>query len=208
VAIKFAASLDGKIATKTGHSKWITNEKARVFARTLRSHYQAVLVGIKTILCDDPHLGVRIKGRKDPVRIILDSNLTIPLKSQVLRDDNVIIATTTKADQAKRRKLTDKGITLMEFDSQQIPLTKLLQALKSWGIISILVEGGGAVLGSFIDDKLIDKVYAFYGPLLIGGEQAVSAIGGQGPATLKEAYLLKDIQLKRFADNLMISGYL
>ena len=103
IAIKFAGSLDGKIATHTGNSKWITNEPARLFARKLRGEYQAILVGINTVIRDNPHLGTRLAGKKDPVRIILDSNLQIPLNSQVLRDNNVIIATTTHAPEEKKK---------------------------------------------------------------------------------------------------------
>ncbi len=181
VAIKFASSLDGKIATQTGDSKWITNEKCRKFARELRGQYQAVVVGINTVLQDNPHLGVRIRGRKDPLRIILGSRAQIPKMAQVLRDQNFLIV--------KSKKIED-----------------LLSLLREKGVISILVEGGGKTLGSFIDAKLVDKVYAFHAPILIGGEKAVS-IGGKGAQTIQDALHLKDISYKKFDDNLLITGY-
>lgn len=182
IALKFAASLDGKIATFSGESKWITNERAREYARKLRVQYQAVLVGIKTVIRDDPHLGVRIKGKKDPVRIILGSKSKIPPNSQVLRDKNVIIF-------------------------KPSTIAKLLKILKEKEIISVLVEGGSTVLGSFLDEGLVDKVYAFYAPLLIGGEKGVTAIGGKGVATVSKALHLKNTSIKKFDDNFLITGY-
>lgn len=181
VAVKFAASLDGKIATRTGDSKWITNQKAREYARGLRSEYQAVLVGVNTIIKDDPHLGVRIKGKKDPLRVVLGSKQQIPRDSQVLRDQNILF-----------------------IPAKKIP--DLLAALYKKEIISILVEGGGKTLGRFVDSGLIDKVYAFQTPVLIGGKEAIS-IGGKGAQTLKEALYLKNISFKKFGDNLLTIGY-
>lgn len=206
VAVTFSASLDGKIATRTGDSKWITNEQARNYAHKLRSHYQAILVGINTVVKDNPHLGVRIKGKKDPIRIILDSTLKIPLNSQVLRDTNVIIATTNKADKEKINILNKKGIETIIFNSHSIPLPELLKELKKRKIISILVEGGGQILGSFVDAKFIDKVYAFHAPILIGGEKGVSAIQGKGSLTIEDALKLENVSTKYFGDTLFTVG--
>ena len=103
VALKFAASLDGKLATRTGDSKWITSEPARRYARRLRGTYQAIVIGVETVIADDPHLGARTKGLPDPLRIVLDSTLRIPLRAKVLRDSNVIIATTKRASARKKR---------------------------------------------------------------------------------------------------------
>jgi len=201
VAITFSTSLDGKIAARSGHSKWITNQQARNYARSLRSRYQAILVGINTILKDDPHLGIRMKGKKDPLRLILDSTLKIPLSSQVLRDNNVLIATTKKANKEKMKTLMAKGITILTFDGGKIALADLLEEF------SILVEGGGSVLGSFVDARLVDKIYAFQAPILIGGEKAVSAIKGEGVTAINEALRLKNVTWRRFDDNLLTVGY-
>ncbi len=206
VAIKFAASLDGKIATYTDSSKWITNEKARVYARGLREQYQAILVGINTILTDNPNLDIRIKGKKDPIRVIVDPKLQIPLNSKVLRNNNAIIATTTKADKNKLKQLESRSFTILIFNSGYIPIPKLLSKLKEKEIISIFVEGGGETLGNFVDSKIIDKVYAFHAPILIGGKNALS-IGGKGAQTIQEALRLKDVSLKKFGDNLLTTGY-
>lgn len=206
VAIKFAASLDGKMATRTGNSKWITNESARKYARGLRAKYQGLVVGINTILADNPNLGARLKGKKDPIRIILDPKLQIPLNSQVLRDHNVIIATTIKADQIKKEQLENKSFTVLVFNDDHIKIPQLLSALREREIISILIEGGGETLGSFLDAGVVDKVYAFHAPILIGGKDAIS-IGGKGVGTVKKAVHLRNTSLKKFDDNLLITGY-
>lgn len=206
VAIKFAASLDGKIATRTGDSKWITNEKARNYARSLRIKYQAVLVGINTILADNPNLGAKVKNKKDPIRIILDPQLQIPLNAEVLRDANVIIATTKQAPLHKKQQMQNKGFTILDFKSRQIQINKLLSILKEQGVISLLIEGGGETLGSFIDSRIIDKVYIFHAPMLLGGKNAIS-IKGKGIETIQKAIRLKNISFRKFDDNLLTTGY-
>lgn len=182
IAIKFAASLDGKIATHTGSSKWITNEKARKFARSLRGKYQAILVGVNTLIKDNPHLGVRIRGKKDPVRVIPSAGLHLPPDAQVLRDQNFIMVNTKK-------------------------IPAFLSLLREKDIISILVEGGGKTLGFFFDAKVVDKVYAFHAPIIIGGKKAVSAVEGEGFTTIQQALHLKNVSHQRFDDNLLTIGY-
>ena len=207
IALKFATSLDGKIATKTGDSKWITNEKARNLARQLRGIYQSVLIGIGTVIADNPHLGTKQKGKKDPLRIVLDSKLRIPLDSLALRDNNILIVVTKAADQNKKERLQNQGIEVLEYETESISLRKLLEDLYKREIISVLVEGGESVLGSFFDERLVDKVYAFQAPILIGGKKAVTAIGGEGISTITEAIKLKHVTFKRFEDNLLSIGY-
>ncbi len=207
IALKFASSLDGKIATRIGDSKWITNEKARKFARELRSQYQAVLVGVNTVTRDNPHLGVRINGGKDPLRIILDPYLRIPITSQVLRNNNVLIVTTSQASKNKLDLLKHNNITTLRLSDCEIPLQKLLAYLKEKEIISLLVEGGSKTLGYFVDEKLFDKVYAFYSPIIIGGEKAVSVAGGVGSDLIGESIYLKNTSIKKLDDNFLLIGY-
>lgn len=207
IAIKFAASLDGKIATRTGDSQWITNSKARAWARSLRGVYQAVLVGVQTIIRDNPHLGVRQKGKKDPLRIVLDSTLKTSLSSKVLRDTNVLIVTTKRAACRKKQKLIQKGITVLELGNSTILLEELLGELYKRRIVSILIEGGGEVIGSFVDRKLVDKLYVFHAPIIIGGEKAISAVRGRGVSTLNEAIYLENLSQQRFSDNHLTIGY-
>lgn len=223
IAIKFAASLDGKIAAKTGDSKWITNEKARSYARKLRRHYQSVLVGINTILKDDPSLGItpcaefgaRVKAgtsaieceKKEPLRIILDPSLKIPLNSQVLRDNNVIIVTTMFANKKNLEMLKKRAVPFRCYKNKIIPLPRLLDDLKKQEIISILVEGGGETIGHFIDKGLVDKLYAFYSPIIVGGKKAVTAVSAEGIKNLKSAIRFSNISFKHFGDNFLLSGY-
>lgn len=207
IALKFASSLDGKIATKIGDSKWITNEKARQFARGLRGQYQAVLIGVNTVIQDDPHLGIRVRGKKDPLRIIIDPKLRIPLQSQVLRDKNVLLVTTSQVHDKKFRQLEQKNINILRFSDKQMLLRNLLTYLREKEIISLLVEGGSKTLGFFVDEKLFDKVYAFYAPIIIGGEKAKSSIEGKGIDNLKAAIHLKNISFKKFNDNFLMIGY-
>lgn len=183
VAIKFAASLDGKIATRTGDSKWITNEKARMFARRLRGEYQAILVGVNTVLKDNPNLGTRIRGLKDPLRVILDPHQKIQKNAEVFRDDNVLVI------------------------NKKIAIADLLEFLKQKNIISVLVEGGGKTIGGFVDAGLVDKAYAFHAPIIIGGEKSVSSVSGVGFGTIKEALHLKDVKFNKFEDTMLTTGY-
>lgn len=207
IAIKFAGSLDGKIATASHDSKWITNEKARSYARNLRSHYQAIVVGINTIIDDNPHLGTRLPGRADPLRIIFDSTLRVPLKSQVLRDTNALIITTKRANNARQKILAGRGIPIFVCSGDHITLPEVMKELMKREIISVFIEGGGTVLGSFVDNTLVDKVYAFYGPIIIGGSDSVAAIGGKGAPTISQSLHLSNLSYKKLDDTFLITGY-
>jgi diaminohydroxyphosphoribosylaminopyrimidine deaminase/5-amino-6-(5-phosphoribosylamino)uracil reductase len=206
ITLKFAASLDGKIATRTGDSKWITNEKERAYARSLRAEYHAILVGINTVLQDNPNLGARQIGKKDPLRIILDSTLKIPMNSDVLRDNNVLIVTTKKADEKKLEDLQKKPIAVLRFQNDIISIPDLMKELYKKEIVSIFIEGGAETLGSFADAKIVDRVYACYAPIIIGGRGAVSAVKGEGVAKVLDALHLHDIHIKKFDDNFVVIG--
>ncbi|TSC86588.1 MAG: 2,5-diamino-6-hydroxy-4-(5-phosphoribosylamino)pyrimidine 1'-reductase [Parcubacteria group bacterium Gr01-1014_8] len=205
VALKFAASLDGKLATRRGDSKWITNERARAHARRLRGAYQAVLIGIETVIADDPHLGVRTRGLRDPLRIVLDSDLRISLSARVLRDSHVVIATTKNASARKRKQLTHRGIRVLTFSGGRISPEALFAALRKMNVISVLVEGGGAVLGSIIDADSADRIYVFYAPILIGGKRAV-VIGGRGADRISNALRVAQVSVHHFGDNILVTG--
>jgi len=206
VILKFAASLDGKIATRTHDSKWITNEKARLFARQLRAENQAILVGINTVLHDNPNLGTRIKNTRDPLRVILDSTLKIPLDSDVLRDENVLIFTTAKATKENLEKLRQKGITVVSLQKDIIEVSDVLTELYARGVVSLFVEGGAEAHGSFVDARVVDRVYVCYAPILIGGRDAISAVKGEGVAKVAQALRLKDLVIKKLDDNLLLTG--
>jgi diaminohydroxyphosphoribosylaminopyrimidine deaminase/5-amino-6-(5-phosphoribosylamino)uracil reductase len=197
--------LDGKLATKTHDSKWITNDNARKYARGLRASHQTVLVGSNTVLRDDPHLGARNVKKKDPTRIVLDTELKTPINSKVYRDSNAIVLAGKKVSAAKINQFRDKKITVHQFDSEKIEIHEVLKYLAAQKIISILVEGGGEVIGSFVDSKLVNEVYAFYAPIIVGGGKARS-ISGIGVEKIQEAIKIKNPKLKKIDDNFLIYG--
>ncbi len=206
VAIKYAASLDGKIATKSGDSKWITNEEAREYARGLRGKYQAILVGANTVVADDPHLGARSKSAKDPLRIILDPNLKSPVESKVFRDVNALVVTTDNSPSDHVSVFEKSNIPMLSYSGSQIDIDILLTDLAERDIVSIFVEGGGATFTHFLDSKCVDKLYGFYAPILIGSD----GIGFAPPAaasTVKDSLHLTSVSHTSFGDNFLISGY-
>ena len=192
ITIKVAATLDGKIATVRKEAKWITDTRARTMGRGLRMENQAVLVGIGTVLVDDPHLGARNKDLHNPWRVVLDSRLRIPLNAQVVKSKKLIVAVTEGASNRKKLALQDCGVEVWRFPGKHhVPLKALLRKLARRGIISILVEGGGKILGSFFDQKLVDKIHWFLSPKIIGAADAISAIEGNRVTRLVDAMDLK-----------------
>jgi len=208
IAVKFAASLDGKIATSTGDSKWITGQRAREYARKLRGKYQAICVGATTVVRDNPHLGIRTKGLRDPFRIVLDPHLRTSPASQVYRDENAMIFISKSIDPGKKVVFERKGIQVVPVSSYPFDIKEIMHYLYGQEIVSILVEGGATTLGSFFDAKLVDKVYAFNSPIIIGGKNGLSAIGGEGATFVKNAHRLKQITRKQFGDDQLTVGYL
>lgn len=205
VTLKIATSLDGKIATKNGESKWITCLKSRKYVHKLRSQNDAILTGINTILSDNPHLGVRHVKGKDPIRIILDSKLRIPLNSKVLRDKNVLLVTTNACNKQKLQKLKAKNHKIKIFN-KKIDLKKLLKYLGKEKITSVLIESGSEITGSFIDNKLVDKVYFFIAPKIIGGNKAKTAIGGQGISRIQNTVKVENWKVGTVGRDLLIIG--
>lgn len=202
VALKIAMSLDGKIATKTGESKWITSISSRRLVGKIRSLHDAILVGKNTVLQDDP----RLSASNKPVRIILDSSFEIPLNASVFRNSRAVLITTSSAPIKKIYALQKKGITVKIFPGK-IRLAPLLGwLLKEKRIASILVEGGSEVFGSFIDKKFADYVYCFIAPKIIGGMKAKAAIGGVGISRLKDALSLSQMRLQRINQDIFIEA--
>ncbi len=206
VTAKVATSLDGKIATRTGQSKWITDEVARRRARLLRAEHQAVLVGIKTVLSDDPHLGPREPGATEPWRIVLDSRLRIPLDSQVVKSGRCIVACTTKASAARKARLERVGVRVFSFRGKRVPLRALLKRLAKEEIISLMVEGGGEVLGSFFDVHLVNRVCWFLSPIILGSSRSRVAVAGIGASRLDQATRLQDATIEKVGNSWLITG--
>ncbi|WP_449241306.1 bifunctional diaminohydroxyphosphoribosylaminopyrimidine deaminase/5-amino-6-(5-phosphoribosylamino)uracil reductase RibD [Desulfoscipio gibsoniae] len=214
VVLKTAMSLDGKIATVKGESQWITGAKAREYVHRLRDRYDAILVGVGTVLADDPSLTARLPdgGGKDPIRIILDSKARTPINARVINRSSAaptIIATTSGAPPEKVRLLKEAGVQILEVSGGEggIEPAALLRELGRREITSVLVEGGARVNGSFITAGLADKVYWFIAPKLIGGSSAPGPVGGPGIIALREALSIRDIKLRRYGEDICIEGY-
>lgn len=201
VSIKVAMSLDGKIATRANDSKWITSEESRAYVRDLRDSHDAILVGINTLLKDNPMLSGK---KRNPRRIVLDSTLRINTNSRFLRNKNVLIITTDRAPKNKLDFLRKRGYPIKIF-KRKISIYPLLRFLGKIGISSILVEGGSAIFGSFIDARAIDKCYFFIAPKIIGGKTAKTAVSGVGVGKLNQS-LRFSYKLQKIGEDVMIEG--
>ncbi len=212
VILKAAVSLDGRIATRTGDSKWISNERSRLLVHQLRNQADGVLVGIRTVITDDPLLTVRLpRGKiKDPLRIVLDPQLRIPPKARILEGPaRTLIVSGTKIRNPKRRTLEQKGVEILTLPDRggQISIKKLLIRLGRRGITSLVVEGGAEVYGSFLKERLVDKLFVFIAPCLIGGRKAIGMIGGAGITRMTEAIRLKEMSVKPWSGDILVEAY-
>ena len=211
IHLKIAQSLDGRIATQHGNSKWITNQNALRRVHQWRSEYDAVLVGINTVLKDNPSLNVRLVEGRNPYRILLDDHLQIPLDSHLVTDNEshkTIIFTSKSEKDADARKLSKLGIKVFQTANDQqkfVDLTKVLKQLTDLKISSILVEGGGEIFTSFIRQKLFDKVTFFIAPMMIG--TGVQSVGDLGIESLVDAVKLKNVKIEILDQQAIIEGY-
>lgn len=193
ITLKAAMTLDGKIATVTGRSKWITGELARRDAHRLRATHDAIVVGIGTVLADDPRLTARIRGARDPIRIVLDSRLRTPPSARLLPKrggPQTIIATSDRAPKSRALALVNAGAEVWRFTLQRdgrVPLDKLVKRLGAANVLSLLVEGGGEVHASFVARRLVDQLVLYVAPKIVGGP-APSWVGGAGVRSLTAAF--------------------
>jgi len=205
ITLKSGMTLDGKIATRSGQSKWITSEESREIAHHLRNINDAILVGINTVNTDDPSLTCRIEGGRDPLRIIIDSRLSISLDAKVLADENVIIITSEKHDKKKHCQLEDKA-RIWVLGKEKVDLEKLVAKLGKEGISSVLVEGGSQVNSSFIKDNLIDKIILFIAPKIFSGRDT-AVFGGKGIDSITDALDMRIDTVEAIGEDLMLTVY-
>jgi len=213
VTLKAAMSLDGKIATGSGQSRWISGELSREYVQELRRSVDAVIVGIGTVLSDDPRLTYRHKSSgKTPMRIILDSKARTPLDARVMKDKaaGTIIAVTSSAPGAKVVKLKKAGAEVITCKAKngKVDLKALMTELGKRGILSVMLESGGRLSGAAIEAGIVDKVIIFIAPKIIGGEKAPSPVEGKGVTDLINARHLRDVTVKRLGHDIVVEGYI
>jgi diaminohydroxyphosphoribosylaminopyrimidine deaminase/5-amino-6-(5-phosphoribosylamino)uracil reductase len=210
--LKIAQTLDGKIATATGESKWITGEEARREGHRLRNRHDAILVGINTVLKDDPALTARIPEGRDPVRIIVDSRLRVPLTAKVLTQPSMartIIATLASAPKTKVSKVLATGaeVLFVKNDRGRVDLRDLMRQFGKRDIMSVLIEGGAEVHAAALKAGIVDKVVIFIAPMLMTGKDSLCSIGGISPKKLAQSIKLRDIVLRQVGKDIMVEGY-
>lgn len=214
VIVKTAVTADGKTATRTGRSRWITGEKARGFVHRLRHNSDAIAVGIDTVLRDDPRLTARLEGGggRDPVRVIVDSRARLPLDARVINSASraaVLLATTAAAPPDKLRALEEKGVEILQLPEREgrVDLAALMRKLGERGICQLLVEGGGNLNYSLLEAGLVDKLMLFIAPLIVGGRESPTSFEGSGVAGLDQAWRLGDLEIKQYDGDLLLIGY-
>ena len=216
VVMKYAMTLDGKIAAVTGDSRWVTGEAARSYVHALRKRYTGIMAGIGTVMADDPLLNCRTEAGVDPVRIICDSCLRIPLDSQLVKTAGKIPlivagvpARWTEVQQEKEKALLAAGVTVLHSPGEKtVDLPWLMRELGTRDIDGILLEGGGELNGAALEAGIVQKVYAFIAPKLIGGTGAKGPVGGKGLEKMCEARALTDIEIQQLGQDICISGRL
>lgn len=215
ITVKIAMSLDGKIATASGESRWISNAESRQFAHTLRHTHDAIMAGANTVLADDPHLTTRFArgrggtSRKQPLRVIVDGRGRTPHTAKLFREaGRTILAMGRNATSEEKKAFGALDTEIIEFptDDGVINLRSLLKILGERQTTSVLVEGGGILAGSFFDQKLVDRVFVFIAPIVIGGNGR-AAVVGNGAEKLVDAFRLEKISVTRFGDDTLVSGY-
>ena len=215
VTIKCAATLDGRTATRTGDSKWVTGEKARRYVHRLRHAVDAILVGIGTIHSDNPSLTTRLGSKKgeDPLRIVLDTHLSISPDARILKLDSnndTILVTGHTVSEAKKKRVVRDGVRLIAqpVKNGQIHIQSLVAQLGAMGITSLLIEGGSRVMASAFNSGIVDKALFFYAPKILGGDDGIPICRGPGPQLMKDCTRAKNIRVRRFNDDVMIEAYI
>jgi len=214
VTVKAAATLDGRIATPTGDSRWITNERSRRFVHHLRCISDGILVGIDTAIADDPQLTARLRRTppcRQPIRIVLDSSLKIPQDARLVktaRETPVWVACGQGASRDRESELKEAGVEVIRLPLKdgRIELFSLLKELGKRQLTSLLVEGGASVLGAFLEERLADEFHFFYAPKILADPLSVPMIRGASREKMSEALQVHDVKVRRFGQDVMLSG--
>lgn len=215
VIAKFATSLDGKIASAGGDARWISGPESRAWAHEQRALVDAILAGVETVLKDDPELTARPGGAladRQPLRVVVDSRGRVPASARLFSVPSpVVMATTVASPETWRAGLAAQGADVLvlptDGDSGRVDLRALLAALGGRGVLSLLVEGGGVLLGSLFDARLVDKVWAFVAPVIIGAAGAPSPVAGRGARTMADAVRLERTEVQSLGPDLLVTGY-
>ena len=213
VTLKLAASLDGRIATASGDSKWISSEVSRRLVHEMRNRVDAVLVGAGTVHADDPQLTCRIRGGRDPLRVIMDGRLSISPEArvctQVSSARTLIVTTENSKKKSKRAELEKRGVEVLCFPEERgrVLFLPLLQELGHRGVKHVMIEGGGQVAAAALEEGVVDKVLFFYGPKLLGGE-GMPMVGSLGVDRVAASLKLHTIELRQLRDDVLVSGYI
>lgn len=215
VAMKYAMTMDGKIACHTGDSKWVTGEEARNHVQTLRNHYKGIMAGIGTVLADDPMLNCRMEGGRDPVRIIADSHLRIPEESRLVKtakEQPLIVACLPDADHKKAKRLEDLGVQILPVAGEKtsdgresISLSLLMEKLGEQKIDGILLEGGGGLNESALRAGIVDRIYCYLAPKIFGGADARTPVEGKGLEKAADAWQFHRINLQEFGEDILLT---
>ncbi|WP_456274381.1 bifunctional diaminohydroxyphosphoribosylaminopyrimidine deaminase/5-amino-6-(5-phosphoribosylamino)uracil reductase RibD [Bacillus sp. AK031] len=207
VTLKSAVTLDGKTASFTGDSRWITSEQSRLDVHKYRHNHDAILVGVNTVIKDNPLLTTRLpRGGKNPIRVVLDSNLRIPIESKILdvKQAETVIFCGSKSPVDKKNLLMEKGVKVEQLTSPDLPVKSVLERLGEMNITSLFVEGGSAVHFSFLKEKAYQEVVIYMAPKLVGGEKAFSSFGGEGFSSISEGDELEFSSLERIGKDIKI----
>lgn len=211
VTVKTASTLDGKVATRTGDSKWVTGSEARMYVHRLRHEHDAVMVGIQTVLADDPQLTTRLpEGGKHPVRLVMDSRLRIPLDCKICdtREAPTWVFCTHLCDPEKEKALISKGVRVFKAGlGPRVDLAEAFRLMGGEGITSVLVEGGSTLNGTLLKEGWVNKVIAFIAPKLLGGAGSLSSYGGEGWDRMSDAVSLTDTVVRQFGSDWCVIGY-
>ncbi|TVM00527.1 MAG: riboflavin biosynthesis protein RibD [Candidatus Brocadia sp. WS118] len=213
ILVKWAMSLDGKIATYSGNSRWITSEESRVYVHKIRGQVDGILVGINTVVRDDPLLTCRLEGGRNPRRIIVDSNATLPLRSRLLNtigESEIMVAVTKNAPQERIENLKHVGCKIIQTKDTggRVDFHELFRQLGEMKLTNILVEGGSRIITSMIEGHFADKIIVFIAPVIIGGEGALSPVLGKGIDMMGKAVKMSEINIKRFFNDIAVEGIL